>query len=529
MTGRGCVILLLHAHLPYVRHPEDPGALEQRWLFEAIGECYLPLVEVLERLRRDGVPFALALSLSPTLLNMLADPLLRARYRTHLDRLVALADREVARTARRREHRAARMYQDLWRHRRRQWEAMAGDLPGALARLEAAGTVELLTTAATHAFLPLLAPVPAAVRAQVALAVAEFRRTFGRAPAGFWLPECGYCAGLEGVLAEQGLRYAFLEAHGLLGATPRPAHGVHAPAPTAAGVAFFARDPECSRQVWSSQEGYPGDFAYREYYRDIGWDLALEELAPLQHPGGRRAPTGLKYWRITGPTAEKEPYDPEAAAATAARHAGHFVWCRIRQLAALAPAMDRPPVVVAPYDAELFGHWWWEGPQWLEQVARQGAAAGEFAFVTPSTYLAQYGAPGPAVAPADSSWGHGGFYDYWLNGENHWIWRHLHHAGRRMEALARQHGGAPPDSPAGVALRQAGRELLLAQASDWPFILRSGTVVEYARRRLAEHLGRFHRLQEALAGGAAPDSRWLAAVQGADACFPDLDPRVFAS
>lgn len=527
LEPRGYVALVLHAHLPYVRHPEDPHALEQRWLFEAITECYLPLVEVLDNLRRDGVPFCLTLSVSPTLLNMLTDPLLLGRYRQHLDRLVDLADREVARTAGAgAEHAVAQMYQHLLRRRRRQWEAMGARLLPALARHAAEGRLELITTAATHGFLPLLAPVPQAVRAQVALAAAEFRRAFGRAPRGFWLPECGYYPGLEAVLAEHGMGYAFLETHGLLDATPAPPHGVYAPAGTAAGVAMFARDPESSRQVWSSKEGYPGDYAYREYYRDIGFDLAPEHLGPHLHPSGHRTATGLKYHRITGPTAHKEFYDPDAAAATAARHAAHFVWCRQRQVAALAAAMDRPPVVVAPYDAELFGHWWFEGPQWLEEVARQAAAQGEFAFTTAPAYLARYGAAGP-VQPAPSSWGDGGYYDYWLNGENHWLWRHLHHASRRMADLARRHGEADGASPVGQALRQAGRELLLAQASDWQFILRSGTQTEYARRRARAHLERFHRLHAALEGGQAPADRWLAAVQAADCCFPDLDPRLF--
>lgn len=526
MAPRGYVALVLHAHLPYIRHPEDPHALELRWLFEALTESYLPLAEVLDNLRRDAVPFCMALSISPTLLNMLTDPLLLRRYERHLDLLADLADREVARTGGRPEHAATQHYQHLLRRRRRQWAGLGGDLVGALLAHVAEGRVELLTTAATHGFLPLLAPVPQAVRAQVALAVAEFRRVCGFPPQGFWLPECGYYPGADAVLAEHGIHYAFLETHGLLGATPAPAHGAHAPVRSPAGVALFARDPESSRQVWSSREGYPGDYAYREYYRDIGFELEPGQLGALLHPAGHRMATGLKYWCITGPTNHKEPYDPAAAAATAARHAAHFAWCRGRQVAHLAAAMDRPPLVVAPYDAELFGHWWFEGPQWLEQVARQAAAAGEFAFTTPAAYLDRHGAPGPA-RPVASSWGNAGFFDYWLNGENHWVWRHVHHASRSMADLARRHGCAGPDSPAGAAVRQAARELLLAQASDWPFILKSGTQVEYARRRFTAHLSRFHRIQAALAGGGAPDSRWLAAVQAADACFPALDPLVF--
>ncbi len=528
MEPRGYVALVLHAHLPYVRHPEDPNALEQRWLFEAITECYLPLAEVLDNLSRDRVPFQVALSLSPTLLNMLTDPLLLGQYRQHLNHMQELADLEVRRTSHHApEHEVARMYQHLLDRRSRQWEEINGNLPGALHRHQGEGRLELLTTGASHGFLPLLAPAQTAVKAQVAVAVAEFRRVFGESPQGFWLPECGYYPGVEQVLADQGIRYTCLETHGLLDARPAPDHGVYAPIRSAAGVDMFARDPETSRQVWSNKEGYPGDYAYREYYRDIGFDLDPQQLGPHQHPSGCRVATGLKYYRVTGPGAHKELYNPAVATATAARHASHFVWCRNRQIGALAAGMKRPPLVVAPYDAELFGHWWFEGPHWLEQVARQTAANGEYALVTPSEYLRRYGAAN-SVQPAASSWGNAGYYDYWLNGDNHWVWRHIHHASRRMAGLVRQHGEASATSPAGQALRQAGRELLLAQASDWPFILHSGTQVDYARRRITAHLGRFHRIHERLTAGQAPDEPWLRAIQGADNCFPELDPAMFA-
>lgn len=522
---RGYVALVLHAHLPYVRHPEDRHALELRWLYEALTECYLPLLEVLDRLAASGVPFKVAISLSPTLIEMLQDTLVMARYRRHLASLVELADREVARTAHPADptHPVAQMYQHLLRRRLRDLDR--GPILARLAAHAAAGRVELFTCAATHGLLPLLAEVPAAVRAQVEVGMETFARAFGHRPRGFWLPECAYAPGLEEVLAQAGVRWTVLETHGIMLGRPAPRWGVYAPVAWG-GVAFFGRDPETSRQVWSKHEGYPGDPWYREYYRDIGFDLDLADIGPWIHPSGHRVATGLKYWRVTGPTDWKEPYDPAAARATAARHAAHFVWCRERQIEHLAARMDRPPVVVAPYDAELFGHWWFEGPLWLEQVARQAAQQGVWAFTTPGEYLEHYG-PAQQVAPAFSTWGDGGYCAMWLSDENHWVWRHLHHAARRMTALAHRHGGAAPASPVGRALRQAGRELLLAQASDWPFILRAGTQAEYARRRLAAHLGRFARLYDALAAGQAPDLAWLAAVEAADACFPHLDPVVF--
>lgn len=528
MQPQGYVLLVLHAHLPYLRHPEDPDALELHWLYQAITECYLPLLEVLERLEAEGVPFPLTLSLSPTLIAMLADPLLQQRYEEHLERLIALCDREVARTARHGPiHATAQYYQHLLRRRRRQWHRYQGDLLGAWAGLWQRGRIELITTAATHGLLPLLAAEPAAVRAQLRVGLQAFQRAFGHRPPGIWLPECGYYPGLEAELGRLGLRYCFLETHALLAAEPAPPHGVHAPVEVGSGVAAFARDPECSRQVWSSREGYPGDFAYREYYRDVGFDLRPEELKPCLHPEGHRIATGLKYYRITGPTDQKEPYDPAAGLQTADRHAGHFLWCRERQVEYLAPRLGRPPAVLAPFDAELFGHWWFEGPAWLEMLARKAHFDTRiWAFTTPSRYLAQH-PPTHGAQPPLSTWGDGGYCDYWCNGENHWVWRHLHRQSARMAALAARYAGAPADSPTGRMLRQAGRELLLAQGSDWPFILRSGTQVEYARRRLLTHLGHFHHLARALEQGEGPPE-WLPEAEAAACCFPDLDPAVFA-
>jgi len=136
-------------------------------------------------------------------------------------------------------------------------------------------------------------------------------------------------------------------------------------------VAAFGRDPDSSKQVWSADEGYPGDFWYRDFYRDIGFDLDYDYVRPYLPPTGQRIHTGLKYHRITGKTDQKEPYDPERARSRVQEHADHFVETRLGQVAWLARQMERPPIVVCPYDAELFGHWWFEGPWWLEMVFRR--------------------------------------------------------------------------------------------------------------------------------------------------------------
>jgi 1,4-alpha-glucan branching enzyme len=527
MAGeRGLLALVLHAHLPWVRHPEYGAFLEEDWLFEAITETYLPLLGVFERLADDAVPYRVTISLSPPLLNMLADPLLQTRYERYLEGRIALAEQEVART------RHDPSFQPLAQHylaaftnaRTTYLDRYHRDLIGAFGALADTGSLRLMTSAATHGCLPLLAVNEQAVRMQVELGMSEFRRFFGRTSSGFWLPECAYYAGLDRILAGAGARYFCVDTHAIELASSPPAHGVYAPLFCPAGVAAFGRDGECARQVWSSVEGYPGDFDYREFYRDIGFDLPDADVRPFLPPSGERAYTGIKYYRVTGTSDFKEPYNPAWARAKAELHAAHFVESRTRQIARMGGTSSRPPLFTVPFDAELFGHWWYEGPIWLDYLCRQVASQDAFALTTLDEYLDQY-ATHQVAEPNSSSWGFKGYHEVWLSSANDWIYGHLHHAADRMIALARQH----PDAQGVVkrALDQAARELLLAQASDWAFIIARGTVVDYAVRRTTEHLTRFRRLAEGVEQDNL-DPAWLAAIESTDNIFPTIDYRGYA-
>jgi 1,4-alpha-glucan branching enzyme len=521
---RGALLLVLHAHLPYVRHPEDEDHLEEGWLTEAVLECYLPLLEMLERLADERVPLRLTLSLTAPLVTMLEDPLLQRRIGERLAALQALADREVRRTAKDAAFGpAAAFHRDrlqwlegLWsgRYRRR--------LVPALTRLRDAGLVELIASGATHGFLPLLRPSPEAVHAQVAVGVAEHTRALGAPPSGFWLPECGYFPGVERVLASEQLRFTFLDAHGLADAAPRPLRSVHAPAFTASGVAVYARDPEASEQVWSAEAGYPADPLYRDFYRDVGWDLPLPALVPVVQEGRPRRTTGLKYHRITGRTDHKAPWAPEPAFARAREHARDFVQRTAHRTAALAEGMDRDPLVVAPYDAELFGHWWFEGPAFLEELFREAARA-QLPLVTPADDL-QAWPEAQVVSPVESSWGERGHAATWLDPSNDWIPAALFGCAEMLAPFARAARSVSPLEDR--ALRQAFRELLLAQSSDFAFILKSGTVAGYARSRVESHLTAFADLVGGVRSGAI-DAQRLAALESAHPIFPDLKLATF--
>jgi 1,4-alpha-glucan branching enzyme len=366
-----------------------------------------------------------------------------------------------------------------------------------------------------------------AIRAQVKVAVQEYERIFGRRPNGIWLAECAYTPGIDKILKEEQIRFFFLEAHGLLYATPRPRYGVFAPIYCPSGVAAFGRDVESAQQVWSADSGYPGDPDYREFYRDLGYDLDYEYVKPYLHSDGIRRNIGIKYHRITGKVglAAKEPYNPEWARNKAASHAGNFVFNRAKQVEYLASVLDRPPLVVSMYDAELFGHWWYEGPKFIDYVFRKMHYDTQIVKpITPSEYLDKF--PKNQVAtPAASSWGDKGYYEVWLNGANDWIYRHLHKAAERMTEMARENNDV--HGLKRRALNQAARELLLAQSSDWAFIMTTGTMVAYAEKRTRDHLVNFTSLFEQIKRDSI-DEAYLGSLEYKNNIFPQIDYKVFA-
>ena len=523
----GYLALVLHAHLPYVRHPESDFVLEEEWLFEAITETYVPLITMFEGLKQDGVDFKLTMSMTPPLVSMLRDPLLQDRFDAHLSQLEKLIEMELDRN----EHNGhlrylAEHYTEEFQHVRQLWERYDRDLVKAFKQFQDSNNLEIITCGATHGYMPLMKMYPEAVWAQVQVAVESYAEHFDRPPNGIWLPECAYYEGVERMLADAGLRYFLTDGHGILYARPRPRFGSYAPVYTESGVAAFGRDHESSQQVWSSQVGYPGASEYREFYRDLGWDAEYEYIKPFIMPNGQRKNVGIKYHKITGKglgLSDKSWYDPYWAREKAAEHADNFMFNRERQVEHLHDMMRRPPIIVSPYDAELFGHWWYEGPWFLDYLFRKTwFDQGTYEM----THLADYLRDNPTqqvAKPSQSSWGYKGFHEYWLNETNAWIYPHLHKAAERMIELAKRE---PADELQWRALNQAARELLLAQSSDWAFIMRTGTMVPYAVRRTRSHLSRFTKLWEDLNEGKV-DSGWLVKVEAIDNIFPNINYRVY--
>lgn len=530
----GHLAIVLHAHMPFIRHPEQDEFLEEDWLFEAITDTYLPLIRTWHNLASDDVSFRISMSITPPLLAMLGDDLLQRRCTRYLERRMALVEREVARTqGTPDEHATALEYQrrfqdayDLYRDR------YTCNLIAAFREFCERGELEILSCAATHALLPLM-KTPNGVRAQVAVGAAATEKLVGARAKCMWLPECAYMAGLEEVLAAEGVGSFIVDTHGLTHARPAAAAGPYAPVACPNGVVVFGRDAESAAQVWSADEGYPGDGVYREFYRDLGFDADYEHVRPFLHADGIRRNLGIKYHRITGPVElhAKQPYDPAAALKKAGEHACHFVRARKERCEWLSRNVAPYPIVVAPFDAELFGHWWFEGPHFLERVFRELAATEEtLRPVCLSEYL-EGRPPQQVVRPSASSWGDKGYFQVWLNGTNDWIYRHLHQAEDRMVALALRHATGEHAPAAGGlvarALNQAARELLLAQSSDWAFLMTAGTAAPYAEKRTRNHLAQFNRLYEQINAGTIVEER-LGALEAFSNIFPDMDFRVFA-
>ncbi len=554
---QGAFTFVLHSHIPYCRQ-SGRWPHGEEWIHEALLDTYLPLLDALWSLRDEGVPFKSTIGLTPVLADQLRDPLINRHFVEYAEWNIAAAEADVAR------HRAggashledlADFYLQLYRRTLTNYrERYGSDVVGALGNLQETGHIEIATSGATHGYLPLM-DRDSSIAAQIGVGVDEYTRIFGRPPRAFWLPECAYRPaktvtsgsvtyerpGIERFLAERGIRVFFSETHAVEGGNPvgkaagdalgpygellrryrvvgdsanAPAQGTTFE-PYWVGqsdVAVIARNNRTGMQVWSAEHGYPGDFHYREFHK-------------------RDGESGLRYWKITGrgvDLADKEEYWPEAAQQRMRDHARHFASLIEELVSGYHAQNGRYGIVSAAYDTELFGHWWFEGINWIREVLRLLAASPIVDLTTASGFLEAH-PPAQALQLPETSWGQGGGHFTWLNVDTEWMWPIIHRAERRMEALIEMHR-----NPSGVTydvLRQAGRELLLLQSSDWPFLISTGQAKEYAIMRFQQHVERFDQLAEALEHGpVGPNARALAAdLFERDRVFEEIDEKQFRS
>jgi 1,4-alpha-glucan branching enzyme len=547
MMAHGSFVLMLHTHLPYYRQAGMWPFGEEN-LYECWAEVYVPLVQLLRKLHQEGVPVRVTLGITPVLLEQLNDEYLKAGFVTYLTNQHQRALADVQRFSAENQPELATLAQY-------QVDRFAGvttafakglqsDMIGALRQLQDDGVVELVASAATHALLPLLRS-EASLNAQIKGGIQVFEQYFGTRPLGFWLPECGYrpaqhrhgqlWPSLETYLAREGIRYTFTEYHAIEGASssenifrnPGMMPGSTGTEPNTlpqasrdtlfevgtqeayaladSSVAVLARNNEASFQVWSASYGYPGDGDYQEFHK-------TDDVS------------GLRYWRLTAKSCDlgnKALYNPATAQAKALEHAAHFV-SLVEQAVASAPNSDQPVLVHTSFDTELFGHWWHEGLTWLEAVLRGMAQATTVDMHAASEYLDQC-PPRHSVRLPESTWGEGGHFWVWQNGQTDFIWQGIEAADRRLSQWmsAATHQALTPFQQAAIA--QAARELMLMQASDWPFLITTHQAKDYATGRFKDHLANFNQLLDCLESNTT-DETALARIAGKDNLFASLNP-----
>ncbi len=557
-NAAGAFTFVLHSHLPYARQA-GMWPHGEEWVHEAIAETYVPLLNALYDLVDEGVDFRITISITPILAEQLADPLIQEHFLTYAEERAAWAAADIGRfdDAKDPDMKQLAIYYHHWYSRMLSSfrDRFQSNIPGALRKLQDDGYVEISTSAATHGYLPLLAR-DSSIFAQLETGVRAYENHFGRKPKAIWLPECAYRPsywddtagepvnrpGIESFLAAQGIRVFFTETHSVEGGNPvgkaaGEAIGIYGavarrytleltpseqaePGTTyqpywvgdAAGeVAVLGRNSRTGQQVWSGDFGYPGDLWYREFHRKDGV-------------------SGMQYWRIGGPDMDlgnKPIYDPNRAHERTGDHARHFASLVEELLQGYHESTGEYGIIASNYDTELFGHWWFEGVDWIKQVLRLLAASESVDLTTASTFIEEHN-PDRIMALPESSWGSGGNHFTWMNPETEWMWPTIHGAERRMESLA----AANPDASGARAkvLNQAARELLLLQSSDWPFLVTTGQAKDYASQRFTEHVDRFEALAEIAERGddiTPEEADMLAALAERDNPFPQIDYRSF--
>ncbi|MCL2093143.1 MAG: DUF1957 domain-containing protein [Treponema sp.] len=523
MSKEPVLSFVLNGHVPFVRHPEQAFAPQEIRFYESLSETYIPLLEVFDRLDRDHIPFRMGLSLSPTLCHMLTDELLISRYLDYTDRQIEFGSQELERCKNMpQELELARMHYDKILDRRIFFtERYEKNILRGFDYYQKKGRLEILATAATHAFLPFYTSYGEAVQAQFEVAISTYRSCFGKYPQGFWLPELGWKGDLDYWLRSYNFGYTIVPPHALTYGEPYASKGTFYPLKTPLGIITFGRDFYAAQDLKAMSR----DPLYRNH-RDQGFELPKDQVEAFLGPQGSRTKTGYKYWAAGEDGLGKIPYRSEEALKKAQAQAAAFLDARLERLAAAKAHMSGPPLSICAFDADDFGRHWFEGPLFLETLFRESHARSEALFLTPSEILSRLEGPSiQTLSPEFSSWGPNGYAEPWLDSSNDWMYRHTMRALDRMVEMAERF----PDNT-GLkerALNQAAREILLVLASDWPKLLyEQQEHAEYARSRIEGSLRNFTTIYEAL-GSNYISTEWLTQLERRHNIFPQINYRIF--
>lgn len=492
--SKAYINILLNNHMPFVKDLETSEITEERFLFENLTDSQIPLLRMLHRLEDDHIPVSLTLSFSGTMLSMLSDPIIKKHYESYLNKLISLGEEEISRLSDEGltgEKNLATFYRDRYKEILNFYKEIEGDLLSEYSHFAEKGMIELVASSATHAFLPNYQSFPFSVDLQVKLGLDLFKKTFKESSTGFWLPECGYFPQLETFLKKNSASYFFLDSHAVLLSDHNTAYGPYFPIKVNS-VNAFVRDPYLQQFFSSAPSSYTKRDSYRDYYQDIGFDLPLEDLKGFLGSRSLRINTGYKYYSVSSET-NKEVYDIEKASFAIEEDVEDFIRRIESYKEKIDPFMDgNEPIFNILSEADLFGQWWYEGIDFLELFFRKISSHSSLQATTPCRYLLKYEA-GPFVSPIHSSWGKNGFSEPWLNNDNDWICRLNHDMIEKLEDLINRYYDTNSFQQKKMIL-QAVKEVLLAQSSDWPFMIWEGHHVSYATNRVKEHFEHFDKI-----------------------------------
>lgn len=514
----GAFCLVLHSHLPFTRKA-GVWPFGEEWLYEGLMETYIPLLEILYDLKKKNISPQFTVSITPVLMEQLADPYLLSRFEQFIDDKIRRAEEDIKRFEQSTNHEflhLAKFYKTLFSDVKKVYfERYNRDVLSAFRKLQEEGHIEIITCAATHGYLPLFKR-DSSIQAQLAAGIEVYKKHMGTAPRGIWLPECAYRPGyyqnvtknesyykpgIDEFLVKNGIQYFISDSHaieggeafwggkrvGLYGEIFSPKidyqHKVQGtnfkPYLLKSGCTVFGRCKDTGLQVWSGDWGYPADGSYREFHK-------------------RESQSGLQYWRITSRQVSlglKEVYVPANAIPRINENSYHFNHLVEGLLSKYFHEEKTFGMVAAPYDTELFGHWWFEGVAWLKAIAEKMYYNPYVEQMTLGKYL-EANPPQQVIELPESSWGEGGKHYVWMNKDTEWMWSYIDEVEIIMENLVEKY--PQPNDKQKEVLDQISREVLLLQSSDWPFLITTGQAKEYSSERFLVHYQRFVRLTDYL-------------------------------
>ncbi len=519
--------MVLQGHLPFVKEPGYPQFLEETWFFEGLSETYIPLAQMLLRLQAKGIKSHVTLSLSATLIGMMQDELLQDRYIAYLDTLINLGERELVRLDGQGQiYELAKSYHDRYCELRGFFvDTISRDLIKVYRQLFDAGIVNLITTAATHAYLPLFQGHPRAVSAQVEEGLVAFEEAFAIRPTAFWLPECGFYPGLEKILREKKLKYTYVAAHSLLFGSADLPNGLYEPVKDPkSGMVFFPRHYAASQDIWDQSTGYPSDPAYREFYRDIGFSLDMDYLSTEEYPLPGRIFTGYKYYSITDlETNAKELYNPELAQKRIVENVDNFIYRRRQERRSFPASYNGAPIMTVALNADLFGHWWHEGIMWLETFIMRMQEQKDLMLCTAEEYIKLFPAKTTGL-PSLSSWEQGGYSESWLSDNTQGLYPYLFAYIEDVSACMDRYPATQNIKKR--ILDQLIRELLMSMGSDWLFLLGSGAYQNFALKQIQEHLENMRAIIDGICQGSL-QVNWILELNKRHSVLPNIDSTRF--